>query len=123
MLRVFSFLPPIGFYVLAVAVLAATYSFHSTLMSADPEADTNQVWLVGGIFAFLLAFGGVQKRMEEREQAAKPRVSSADVLQKLTPTETGKKDGELDLPPPSVHGPDANSPLGRVRARSNPLEL
>ena len=122
MFRVFSFLPPIGFYVLAAAVLAATYSLHANMMVTDPASDTNQVWLVGGILSFLLAFGGVQKHIEEREQAAKPRVSSADVLQKLTPTETGKTDGDLDLPPPTLHGPDADSPLGRLRARSNPLE-
>lgn len=123
MFRAFGFLPPIGFYVLAAAVLAGTYSLHSNILDGDPEANTNQVWLVGGIIAFLLGFGGLQKRMEEREQASQPRVSSADVLQKLSPSETGRKDGDLDVPPPSVHGPDANTPLGRVRARSNPLEL
>lgn len=123
MLRMFNFLPPIGHYVLAICVLAGTHSIQSMLLAADPQADINKVWLVGGILAFLLAFSGFQKAMEAREEAKKPRVSSADVMQKLTPMETGKVDTDLDVPPETVHGPDANSPLGRVRARSESLEL
>lgn len=122
MLRLFSFLPPIGFYILAAAILAGTWSMHTSMLAANPQADTNQVWLVGGILAFLLAFGGFQKRMEIRAEAQKPRVSSSDVLQKLTPTETGKKDRDLDVPPTVSRQPDADSPLARVRARSAPLE-
>ena len=123
MLRMFSFLPPIGFYVLAICVLAGTYSLQTTLQAGNPEVDINKLWLVGGILAFLLGFGGFQKSIENRAQASKPTVSSADVLQKLTPTETGQANPDLDVPPESVHGPDANSPLGRVRARSETLEL
>lgn len=122
MLRLFSFLPPIGFYVLAIAVLAGTYSFHVNILAENPDADTNRIWLVGGILAFLLGFSGFQKAMEDRGKAAEPRVSSSDVLQKLTPTTTGTKDGDLDIPPPIAHGPEANSPLGRVRARSSQLQ-
>ena len=122
MLRLFSFLPPIGFYVLAIAVLAGTYSFHLTTLAENPDADTNRIWLVGGILAFLLGFNGFQKAMEDRGNASQPRVSSTDVLQKLTPTATGGKDGDLDIPPPSLHGPGDDSPLGRVRARTSQLQ-
>ena len=121
MLRVFGFLPPIGFYILAVAVMAGTYSYHTSILAETPDADTNKIWLVGGILAFLLTFNGFKKAMEERGDAAQPRVSSTDVLQKLTPTQTGAKDGDLEIPPPSLHGPDENSPLGRVRARTSQL--
>lgn len=121
MFRFLNFLPPAGFYVFSAAVLATTWYIHGEMILADPEADTNKLWLVGGILAFLLGFGGFQRGLEMRSEAQKPRVSSADVLQKLAPMETGKADAELDVPPPSVHGPDANSPLGRLRARSEPL--
>jgi len=123
MLRMFSFLPPIGFYILAICVLAGTYSLQMTLQAADAEADFNKIWLVGGLLAFLLGFGGFQKSLEERENARQPRVSSADVMQKLTPTETGKANPDLDVPPEGAHGPEADSPLGRLRARSEPVEL
>ena len=123
MLRMFNFLPPIGFYPLAICVLAGTYSIQTTLQAANAEVDVNKIWLVGGILAFLLGFGGFQKSLEVREAANQPRVSSADVMQKLTPTETGKANADLDVPPENAHGPDANSPLGRLRARSESLEL
>jgi len=123
MLRMFDLLPPIGFYVLAICAFAATYSAQDALLASNPEADTNKIWLVGGIITFLLGFGGFQKTMENRADANKPRVSSADVMQKLTPTETGKADKGLDVPPASATGPDADSPLGRVRARSGSLEV
>lgn len=118
MLRMFSFLPPIGFYVLAICAVTAAYSAQEALLLNDPEADVKQVWLVGGIVAFLLAFGGFQKSLENRANAKEPRVSSADVMQKLTPTETGRKDASLDVPSPLATGPDADSPLGRIRAKS-----
>ncbi len=123
MLRLFGFLPPIGFYALAICALAATWSAHEAFLASNPDGDTNKIWLVGGILAFLLAFGGFQKSLENRAKASRPRVSSADVMQKLTPTETGTADRGLDVPPDNVHGPDADSPLGRIRARSEPVEL
>lgn len=123
MLRMFGFLPPIGFYVLAACVLAGTYSVQTTLVAANPEVDVNKIWLVGGILAFLLGFGGFQKMMENRAEANRPTVSSADVMQKLTPTETGKANPDLDVPPENAHGPEADSPLGRLRARSETLEF
>lgn len=123
MLRMFSFLPPIGFYVLAILALVGTYSVHTTLLASGAEVDMNKVWLVGGIIAFLLGFGGFQKSLENREKARKPTVSSADVMQKLTPTETGKANPDLDIPPEYAHGPEANSPLGRLRARSRASEI
>lgn len=118
MLRMLSFLPPLGFYILAICILAATYSMHTSMLDANPDADVNKVWLIGGILAFLLGFGGVQQTLENREEAKQPRVSSLDVLQKLTPTTTGIADPELDLPPDMANGPADDSPLGRVRAKS-----
>ena len=123
MLRMFSFLPPIASYILALLIMVATYYAQAGMLAADPEADVNKVWLVGGIIAFLIGFGGFQKSIELRSEKMTPRVSSSDVLQKLTPTETGTTAPDLDVAPPSLHGPDADSPLGRMRARSNnPLE-
>lgn len=122
MFRMFSFLPPFASYVLALGLLAGTYYLQAAMLASDPDADVNKVWLVGGILAFLLAFGGFQRGLEQRSEAMKPRVSSSDVLQKLTPTETGAVDAELEVPPPSLHGPEANTPLGRLRARSEPAE-
>lgn len=122
MLRMFNFLPPVGFFVLAICALMASYSLHQAMLASDPTIDTNKVWLVGGIIAFLLGFGGFQKIMENREKANTPRVSSSDVMQKLTPSETGKADRDLDVPPEQVTGPDADTPLGRIRARTAELE-
>lgn len=122
MFRMFSFLPPIGSYILAVGNLAGTYFLQDAMRVADPTADVNKVWLVGGLLGFLLAFGGFQRSVEMRNEKMQPRVSSTDVLQKLTPTETGVADQNLNVPPASVHAPDADSPLGRIRARSNPME-
>ena len=122
MFRMFSFLPPIGLYILALGVMGGTYYLQAELIASDPEADVNKVWLVGGIIAFLLAFSGFQRAMEQRSEAMQPRVSSADVLQKLTPGGTGMTDPDLDAPSPFVHGPRADSPLARVRARSNPMD-
>ncbi len=122
MFRMFSFLPPIGSYILAVGILAGTYFLQDAMRVADPTADVNKVWLVGGLLGFLLAFGGFQRSVEMRNEKMQPRVSSTDVLQKLTPTETGVADQNLNVPPASVHAPDADSPLGRIRARSNPME-
>ena len=117
MLRMFSFMPPLGCYALAVAALGATYLAQMAVIERSGAADS-RLYVVGGILAFLLAFLGFQRSLEQREEAQRPRVSSADVLQKLTPTETGQPDAELDVPPADLHGPAADSPLGRVRARS-----
>ena len=117
MLRMFGFLPPIGFYALVVVVLVATYFIQMSLIEAG-EAPDSRVFVVGGILAFLLGFAGLQKAMVQREEAQRPRVSSSDVMQKLAPKETGLKDSTLDAPPETVHGPPADSPLARVRARS-----
>ncbi|MEM6385008.1 MAG: hypothetical protein AAF718_02105 [Pseudomonadota bacterium] len=122
MLRLFTFLPPIGSYILAIGIFAGTFYLQQAMLATDPGADVNRVWLVGGLIAFLFAFGGFQRGMEIRGEKMKPRVSSADVMQKLAPAETGTVDLGLDVPPVISHGPDADSPLGRVRARSNPLE-
>ena len=121
MLRIFSFLPPIGCYVLAAGALAASYAIHLEIIARGDPADT-RVFVVGGILAFLLGFAGLQKSMEQRENAQKPRVSSAEVMQKLTAKETGLADPELDAPPEHLHGPAEDSPLGRVRARSGPVD-
>lgn len=122
MFRMFSFLPPIGSYILAIGVLGGTYYLQAALIAENPDTDVNKVWLVGGILAFLLGFGGFQKSLELRGEAMKPRVSSSDVLQKLTATEPVDVHSDVEAPPPSLHAPDADSPLGRLRARSNPLE-
>lgn len=117
MFRMFSFLPPIGLYTLAALALAGTYYIHSSQTAAGETVDSS-VYVVGGIIAFLLAFAGFQKSLAERDEAKRPRVSSDEVMKKLTPTETGIKDVGLDGPPQSLTGPTADSPLGRVRARS-----
>ena len=117
MLRMFSFLPPIGCYALAVGALVASYGLQMELVARGNPADT-RIYVVGGIVAFLLGFAGFQKSLELRENAAKPRVSSAEVLQKLSTPETGTADPELDVPPKTLSGPADDSPLGRVRARS-----
>ena len=122
MFRMFSFLPPIGFYALAVVALVATYFLQIGLAEAGEPVDT-RIYVVGGLLAFLLAFAGFQKSWEEREEANKPRVSSADVMQKLAPKETGLPDADLDVPPENVSGPAAGSPLARVRARSDGLGI
>ena len=108
MLRMFSFLPPIGSYILATGILAGTYFLQDALLAANPQADVNKVWLVGGLLAFLLAFGGIQKSIEMRSERMQPRVSSSDVLQKLTPSETGVADQTIEAPPPTLHAPDAD---------------
>ncbi len=122
MLRMFSFLPPIGSYILAIGVLSGTYYLQAAMLASNPETDVNKIWLVGGIVAFLLGFGGFQKSMEMKSEAMKPRVSSSDVLQKLTSNEPVTQDVDLEVPPPSLHGPEADSPLGRLRAKSEPME-
>lgn len=122
MFRMFSFLPPIASYILAMGVIASTFYLQAGLLEANPDTDVNKVWLIGGIVAFLVAFGGFQKSIENRSEKMQPRVSSADVLQKLTPTETAVADPSFDVSPSPMQTLDANSPLGRVRARSNPVE-
>lgn len=117
MLRMFGFLPPIGCYALAAVVLVATYTLQVSLANAGEPADS-RIYVVGGILAFLLGFAGFQRYLEQRDEAQRPRVSSSDVMQKLAPKETGLKDSELDGPPENLHGPAADSPLARVRARS-----
>ncbi len=117
MLRMFSFLPPIACYALSMVALVATYMAQMVMIENAGSADT-RIYVVGGILAFLLAFAGFQRSVEQREEAKRPRVSSHDVMQKLTPTETARPDAELDVPPTDIHGPSEDSPLGRVRARS-----
>ena len=122
MFRMFSFLPPIGCYVLAIVAIVATYFLQMGLAEAGQAVDT-RIYVVGGLLAFLLAFAGFQKTLEEREEANKPRVSSADVMQKLAPKETGLPDADLDAPPETLNGPAADSPIARVRARSDGLGI
>ncbi|MEO0915727.1 MAG: hypothetical protein AAFY31_01910 [Pseudomonadota bacterium] len=122
MFRMFSFLPPFASYILAIGVMAGTYYLQAGMLEANPEADVNKVWLVGGIIAFLLGFSGFQKSIEHRSEKMQPRVSSADVLQKLTPTETGVADQSLEVVPQNMQALDEDSPLARIRARSNPVE-
>ncbi len=122
MLRMFSFLPPIGCYALAIVALGATYLMHVGLSETGEPVDT-RVYVVGGILAFLLGFSGFQRSLEEREEANKPRVSSADVMQKLVPKETGRPDPDLEGPPETVTGPAEDSPLARVRARSGGMGI
>ena len=121
MLRIFSFLPPIGCYVLAAGALFASYALQMELIARGQPADS-RIYVVGGILAFLLGFAGFQKSMEQRENAKKPRVSSAEVMQKLTAPESGIADPELDVPPENLSGPAEDSPLGRIRARSGPID-
>ena len=118
MFRMFSFLPPIGFYVLAICAAAATYSAQDAVLANNPDADVNKIWLVGGIVAFLLAFGGFQKSLENRAKANQPRVSSADVMQKLTPTETGTADRGLARAGRRRH--DEGDPASRVAHSTAP---
>lgn len=122
MFRMFSFLPPIGCYALAIVALVATYFLQIGLAEAGQPVDT-RIYVVGGLLAFLLAFVGFQKSLDAREEANKPRVSSADVMQKLVPKETGLPDIELEVPPENLNGPPADSPLARVRARSDGLGI
>ncbi len=122
MLQMFSFLPPVACYGLAALSVAATFSVQTMLESAGYPADS-RVYVVGGILAFLLAFAGYQKSIANRERAQQPRVSSDEVLQKLSVKESGLADPGLDIPPENPSGPAADSPLGRIRARSQSLEV
>lgn len=117
MLRMFNFMPPIAYYGLSVVAVVATYLAQMMMIENAGAADS-RVYVVGGIMAFLMAFVGFQRSIEQREEANRPRVSSQEVLQKLSTPETGMADPELDVPPEDLHGPSADSPLGRVRARS-----
>ncbi len=121
MLQMFSFLPPIACYGLAGAAVAGTFSVQAMLENAGYQADS-RLYVVGGIVAFLLAFAGYQKSIANKERAQKPRVSSDEVLQKLSVKESGLADPSLDIPPENPSGPAADSPLGRIRARSQSLE-
>ena len=60
MFRMFSFLPPIGCYALAVVAIVGTYSFQASLDSSEGNLQS-QVMLIGGIVAFLLIFAGISK--------------------------------------------------------------
>ena len=120
MFRMFSFLPPIGSYILAAGVLAGTYYAQAEMLAGNPDADVNKIWLVGGIVTFLLAFGGIQRSMEIRGEAMTPRVSSSDVMEKLTHGDVAEPRPEPEMPSHMIHEPAEDSPLTRVRARSNP---
>lgn len=117
MFRLFAALPPFALYALAALTAVATWFLTSSFAVAGDPVDSRW-YVVGGILAFLFFFSGFQKSLEERQEAAKPRVSSEDVLQKLSPKESGMADKNLDVPPPDRHGPAADTPLGRIRARS-----
>lgn len=121
MQRMFSFLPPIACYALAATVLIATYFTQVAIINATGMSDS-RVFVVGGIIAFLLSFVGFQRSLIQKEEANRPRVSSEDVLQKLSPKETGKADPDLNVPADIIDGPAADSPLGRVRARSGAID-
>ena len=120
MFRMFSFLPPIGSYILAIGALSGTYFAQAEMLAMNPDADVSKVWLVGGILTFLLGFGGLQKSLEMRGEAMTPRVSSTDVLDKLNHAEPSSPAAEPDMPSHMIHKPSGDSPLARVRARSNP---
>ena len=123
MLRLFSALPSFANYALAGLITFGTYFIAETMTPPGEPVDT-RLYVVGGIVAFLFGLGGFLKMQEEREAEAKPRVSSSDVMQKLTPTETGAANKDLDgVPPENLSGPAADSPLGRVRARSRSQSL
>lgn len=120
MFRMFSFLPPVGSYVLAICILAGTYFAQAEMLANNPGADVNKVWLVGGIIAFLLAFGGFQKSLQLRGEAMTPRVSSSEVMEKLAHGDASRPHPEPDMPSHMIHEPAEDTPLTRVRARSNP---
>lgn len=74
-------------------------------------------YMVGGLIALLLAFLGYQRSIEERSNR-RPRVSSTEVMSKLTPMAPGTADADLDLIAPRVTSKaDPDSPLGRIQAR------
>jgi len=122
MLQMFSFMPPVACYAMAAVVGAGTFSAQNMVVSAGNAPDS-RIYVVGGILAFLLAFVGYQRSLEKRDEAMKPTVSSDEVLQKLSVAETGQADSDLEARPQLVNGPPADSPLGRVRARSEALEV
>ena len=117
----FSFLPPIAFYALAATALIATYFIQVAITNATGMSDS-RVFVVGGIVAFLLSFVGFQRSLEQKEKASLPRVSSHEVLQKLSPTETGRAEPDLNVLADNIDGPAADSPLGRIRARSGAID-
>lgn len=121
MLGMFSFLPPIAFYALAAVAVIGTYFTQVAVINATGMSDS-RVFVVGGIVAFLLFFVGFQRSLDQKEKASQPRVSSHDVLQKLSPKETGKADPELNIRLDELEGPSADSPLGRIRARSGAID-
>lgn len=120
MLNIFNFMPPVACYGLAGATVVVTYFAQIAVTESTGAADS-RVYVVGGILAFLIAFLGFQRTLEQRDEARRPRVSSHDVLQKLAPSETGLADPDLNQPPKGLLGPEADSPLGRIRSRSSQI--
>lgn len=119
-MRIFSFLPPIASYVFAGAIVACTFYYQAEVTAADPTADVSRIWLIGGILAFLLGFGGFQKSLERRGEKLQPSVNSMDVLAKLNVKVTDEPVPEPEIVPTPDQWLDADSPLGRLRAKSNP---
>ncbi|NNE87528.1 MAG: hypothetical protein HKN27_05580 [Silicimonas sp.] len=80
-------------------------------------------YIVGGLIALLLAFLGYQRSIEDRS-SRQPRVTSTEVMSKLSPMATGTADPDLDLVPPrTISKADPNSPLGRIQARAQSESL
>ncbi|MCV6591390.1 MAG: hypothetical protein OIF48_00445 [Silicimonas sp.] len=120
MFNLFNVMPPVACYALAATSLIATYFTQIAVIESSGAPDS-RVYVVGGIVAFLLGFVGFQRKLEQRDAASRPRVSSSDVLQKLSPGQDGQAAPELNLRPDGLHGPDADSPLGRVRSRTSEI--
>lgn len=75
-------------------------------------------YVAGGIIVLLLTFVGYQRSVEDRA-SRRPRVTSTEVMSKLTPMATGMADPDLALVAPRrVSKADPDSPLGRIQARS-----
>lgn len=79
-------------------------------------------YVLGGIIALLFVFLGYQRSIADSSR--KPRVTSTEVMSKLSPMATGMADPDLDLVAPrTVSKADPNSPLGRIQARAQSERL
>jgi hypothetical protein len=80
-------------------------------------------YVIGGLIALFLAVLGYMRSVEDRNNR-KPRVTSTEVMSKLTPTAPGAADPALDLIAPRVTSKaDPDSPLGRIQARAQSESL
>ena len=80
-------------------------------------------YVVGGIIVLLLTFVGYQRTLEDRA-SRRPRVSSTDVMSKLTPMAPGDAKPEFEMAPRQrTSKADPDSPLGRIQARSQSESL